>query len=86
VSDDVQRVVVKGSMFEVGIGSIEATRLWESGPTDEGAFAHLSRSDDGRVWLSLTDMEEHHGAYASVEVTLADLDILRRVIFRESLP
>jgi HNH endonuclease len=68
--------LVKTSIIEIGIGSLEAEAIWESDPSDEGSFAHLARSADGRMWLSLTDMEEFDGSYSTVEVGQASLKSL----------
>jgi hypothetical protein len=66
-------VSIKQSGYEVGVGSKDATRLWESDPTDEGEFARLDVTEDGQHYLTWTDMENHHGSYISVAVSAEDL-------------
>lgn len=69
-------VVVKTSWHEVGVGTEEATPLWESTPTEEGAIVRLDRTNDGTCYMSFTDAEEFDGAYVSVRLTDEDLQRL----------
>lgn len=67
-------VYVKDHAWEVGIGSIEAERLWESTVnSDTGDFCHLARIPNGELRLSWTDMEEYDGSYISCRVTEDDI-------------
>lgn len=79
-------VTVKQDIHEVGIGSLEAEEVWASDPTQMGELAHLSKSADGRYWLSITDLEEFHGSSMSVEVTASDLMELFGALVALKLP
>ncbi len=73
-------MVVKNDSAEVGVGTVDATLLWESEPTEWGEFMHLCRAKDGRLFLSWTDMEEHGGSRVSVPVTDEDVTRLSFVL------
>jgi len=73
-------VYVKHFLDEIGVGSEEAERLWESDVNgDTGDFCHLARTKNGNLYLSWTDMEEFDGSYLSARITLDDLKRLAAV-------
>jgi hypothetical protein len=80
MTDVARDVIVKQSYMETGIGSLDASPLWESEPTEEGAIVRLDQAVDHRLFVTFTDAEEFDGAYVSVEVSKQDIDRLWHTI------
>ena len=66
------RVVVKCSLNEGGIGSVAADIVSETTVTEYGEFAYIARSEDGRYFLAVTDMEVHYGCMVGFELDQND--------------